>query len=161
MEDGGQSLMSRSIIIRGLINELHDEGIITQSEKELLNDWKASAPSEQSPKLTLLWSRYQKVDWGKECWIKTISEQTHRVMPPEVSAWDENVELRNIGLSQQVWEQLHSIGRQKEASPLETLEMTLRNHFGMPVPQKWMRESWIQSGILYEYSDWTESPISL
>ena len=38
MEDGGQSLISRSIIIRGLINELHDEGIITQSEKELLND---------------------------------------------------------------------------------------------------------------------------
>ena len=38
MEDKGQSLMSRSIIIRGLINELHEEGIITQSEKELLND---------------------------------------------------------------------------------------------------------------------------
>ena len=38
MEDGGQSLMSRSVIIRGLINELHEEGIITQSEKELLDD---------------------------------------------------------------------------------------------------------------------------
>ena len=38
MEDKGQSLMSRSVIIRGLINELHEEGIITQSEKELLND---------------------------------------------------------------------------------------------------------------------------
>ena len=38
MEDGGQSLMSRSVIIRGLINELHEDGIITQSEKELLND---------------------------------------------------------------------------------------------------------------------------
>ena len=38
MEDGGQSLMSRSIIIHGLINELQDEGIITQSEKELLNE---------------------------------------------------------------------------------------------------------------------------
>ena len=36
MEDGGQSLMSRSIIIRGLINELHEEGIINQSEKEYL-----------------------------------------------------------------------------------------------------------------------------
>ena len=36
MEDGGQSLMSRSIIIRGLINELHEDGKITQSEKELL-----------------------------------------------------------------------------------------------------------------------------
>ena len=38
MEDKGQSLMSSSIIIRGLINELHEEGIITQSEKELLDD---------------------------------------------------------------------------------------------------------------------------
>jgi len=37
MEDKGQSLMSRSIIIRGLINELHEEEIITQSEKEMLN----------------------------------------------------------------------------------------------------------------------------
>ena len=33
MEDGGNSLLSR-----GLINELYDEGIITQKEKELFND---------------------------------------------------------------------------------------------------------------------------
>ena len=59
----------------------------------------------------------------------------------------------SIGLSQQVWEQLHSIGRQKEASPLETLEMTLRQHFGLPVPEKWKIDSWIQSGVVYEYSD--------
>ena len=38
MEDGGQSLMSRSIIIRGLINELHEEGTITSKEKDLFND---------------------------------------------------------------------------------------------------------------------------
>ena len=100
------------------------------------------------------------IDWGKECWVKTLSEQTHRVMPPEVSAWDENVELRNIGLSQQVWVQLHSIGRQKEASPLETLEMNLRQHFGLTVPEKWKIDSWIQSGVVYEYSDWTDWPIS-
>ena len=60
------------------------------------------------------------------------------------------MELRNIGLSQQVWEQLHSIGRQKEASPLETLEMTLRQHFGLPVTEKWKIDSWIQSGDIYE-----------
>ena len=48
---------------------------------------------------------------------------------PEMRMW-----LKSIGLSQQVWDQLQSIGRQKEASPLETLEMTLRNHFGLPVP---------------------------
>ena len=57
------------------------------------------------------------------------------------------MELRNIGLSQQVWVQLHSIGSQKEALPLDTLEMTLRNHFGMPVPEKWKIDSWIQSGM--------------
>jgi hypothetical protein len=37
MEDKGSSLMSRGIILRGLINELHEEEIITQSEKEMLN----------------------------------------------------------------------------------------------------------------------------
>tara|TARA_B100000315_G_scaffold225583_1_gene231957 strand:+ start:248 stop:445 length:198 start_codon:yes stop_codon:yes gene_type:complete len=57
------------------------------------------------------------------------------------------VDLKGIGLSQQVWDQLHSIGRQKEAPPLETLEMTLRQHFGMPVPEKWKIDSWIQSGV--------------
>ena len=38
MEDKGKSLLSRGVIIRGLINELYDEGIITQKEKELFND---------------------------------------------------------------------------------------------------------------------------
>ena len=38
MEDKGSSLMSRSSIIRGLINELHEEGTITSKEKDLFND---------------------------------------------------------------------------------------------------------------------------
>ena len=38
MEDKGQSLMSRSVIIRGLINELHEDGTITTKEKDLFND---------------------------------------------------------------------------------------------------------------------------
>ena len=64
------------------------------------------------------------------------------------------MELKSIGLSQQVWDQLHSVGIQKQSSPLETLEMTLRKHFGMPVPQKWKIDSWIQSGveIVYDHS---------
>ena len=61
------------------------------------------------------------------------------------------MDLKEIGLSQQVWDQLHSIGRQKEAPPLETLEMTLRQHFGMPVPEKWKIDSWIQSGVEIVY----------
>ena len=38
MEDKGGSLMSLSIIIRGLINELHEEGTNTTKEKDLFND---------------------------------------------------------------------------------------------------------------------------
>ena len=38
MEDKGKSLLSRGVIIRGLINELYDDGIITQKEKDLFND---------------------------------------------------------------------------------------------------------------------------
>ena len=38
MEDKGSSLMSRSFIIRGLINELYEEGTITSKEKDLFND---------------------------------------------------------------------------------------------------------------------------
>ena len=60
------------------------------------------------------------------------------------------MELRHIGLSQQVWDQLRSVGIQKEAPPLETLEMTLRQHFGLPVPEKWKIDSWIQSGVVMD-----------
>ena len=63
------------------------------------------------------------------------------------------MDLKEIGLSQQVWDQLRSVGIQKEAPQLETLEMTLRQHFGLPVPEKWKIDSWIQSGVVYEYSD--------
>ena len=52
------------------------------------------------------------------------------------------MQLKSISLFQQVWEQLHPIERQKVVS---TLEMTIRNHFGMPVPQKWEIDRWIQS----------------
>ena len=38
MEDKGSSLMSKGIIIRGLINELHEDGTITTKEKDLFND---------------------------------------------------------------------------------------------------------------------------
>ena len=38
MEDKGKSLLSRGVIIRGLINELKDDGILTQKEKKLFND---------------------------------------------------------------------------------------------------------------------------
>ena len=55
--------------------------------------------------------------------------------------------LIGIGLSQLVKDQLRTVGREKNAPPLETLEMSLRQHFGFPVPEKWKVDSWIQSGV--------------
>ena len=55
--------------------------------------------------------------------------------------------LIGIGLSQLVMNQLRTVGREKNAPPLETLEMSLRQHFGFPVPEKWKVDSWIQSGV--------------
>ena len=55
--------------------------------------------------------------------------------------------LSDIGLSQLVMDQLRTVGREKNAPPLETLEMSLRQHFGLPVPEKWKVDSWIQSGV--------------
>lgn len=55
--------------------------------------------------------------------------------------------LISIGLSQLVMDQLRTVGREKNAPPLETLEMSLRQHFGLPVPEKWKVDSWIQSGV--------------
>ena len=55
--------------------------------------------------------------------------------------------LISIGLSQLVMDQLRTVGREKNAPPLETLEMSLRQHFGLPVPEKWKVDSWIQSRV--------------
>ena len=55
--------------------------------------------------------------------------------------------LISIGLSQLVMDQLRIVGREKNAPPLETLEMSLRQHFGLPIPEKWKVDSWIQSGV--------------
>ena len=55
--------------------------------------------------------------------------------------------LISIGLSQLVMDQLRTVGREKNAPPLETLEISLRQHFGFPVPEKWKVDSWIQSGV--------------
>ena len=55
--------------------------------------------------------------------------------------------LSDIGLSQLVMDQLRTVGREKNATPLETLEMSLRQHFGFLVPEKWKVDSWIQSGV--------------
>ena len=45
---------------------------------------------------------------------------------------------------------IQSLSTQMKCSPEETLEMSLREHFCLPRPQRWIRESWITGGIVME-----------
>ena len=58
-------------------------------------------------------------------------------MSTKIFARNADVELSDIGLSPQVESQLRLVGKQKNASPLETLENSLRQHFCLPVPEYW------------------------
>ena len=40
------------------------------------------------------------------------------------------------------------LSRKMNSSVLESIEMTLRNAFCLRVPQKWMRDSWVQGGVV-------------
>ena len=45
---------------------------------------------------------------------------------------------------------IQSLSTQMKCPPEESLEMSLREHFCLPRPQKWMRDSWVQGGVVFE-----------
>ena len=72
-------------------------------------------------------------------------------MSTEIPSEDETVlELTQFHLSQGVRSAIQSLSTQMKCSPEETLEMSLREHFCLPRPQRWMRESWVQGGVVFE-----------
>ena len=155
MEDKGQSLMSRSIIIRGLINELHEEGTITTKEKDLFNDWETESRT-QSQKIHLLRSKNRTAVIPEVSGVGTFQEPVIWVMSPKIPTWDAiNMELKDFQLSQEVKTAILSLSNQMHCSSEETLEMSLREYFCLPRPQKWKRESWITGGVVMEGERWT------
>ena len=42
------------------------------------------------------------------------------------------------------------MSRRMNSSVHETIEMTLRNSFCLRVPKKWMRDSWVQGGVVFK-----------
>ena len=72
-------------------------------------------------------------------------------MSTEIPSEDETVlELNQFHLSPEVMSAIQSLSTKMECSPEETLEMSLREHFCLPRPQRWMRESWITGGVVLE-----------
>ena len=72
-------------------------------------------------------------------------------MSTEIPSEDETVlELNQFRLSPEVKSAIQSLSTQMKCSPEESLEMSLREHFCLPRPQRWMGESWIQCGVVLE-----------
>ena len=48
--------------------------------------------------------------------------------------------------------EINSFSRSMKSSPSETVVMVLRNHFSLPVPEKWKQnDSWIQTSAEIVY----------
>ena len=72
-------------------------------------------------------------------------------MSTEIPSEDETVlELTQFHLSLEVRSAIQSLSTKMECSTEETLEMSLKEHFCLPRPQRWIREFWIQGGVVLE-----------
>ena len=72
-------------------------------------------------------------------------------MSTEIPSRNENfLELNQFHLSPEVMSAIQSLSTKMECSTEETLEMSLREHFCLPRPQRWIRESWVQGGVVLE-----------
>ena len=60
------------------------------------------------------------------------------------------MELKNFRLSPQGKSAILSLSTRMDSLPEETLEMSLREYFCLPRPQKWRTESWITGGVVME-----------
>ena len=72
-------------------------------------------------------------------------------MSTEIPSRNEIVlELNQFHLSLEVRSAIRSLSTKMKCSLEETLEMNLREHFCLPRPQRWIKESWVQGGVVLE-----------
>ena len=57
------------------------------------------------------------------------------------------MELEDYQFTKELENQIRSLSSQMESSTQETVVMVLRNHFCLPVPEKWKKDSWITSSV--------------
>ena len=59
------------------------------------------------------------------------------------------MELKDYQFPQDLENQIYSLSLKKDASASEVVQMVLRNHFSLPVPEKWEpdTDSWITSAV--------------
>tara|TARA_B100000949_G_C14003532_1_gene334209 strand:- start:239 stop:457 length:219 start_codon:yes stop_codon:yes gene_type:complete len=59
--------------------------------------------------------------------------------------------VMELNLQPEVKREISSLAIQMKSTPPETIEMCLRMHFCLPVPNKWRKDSWITSPVVMEY----------
>ena len=78
-------------------------------------------------------------------------ESPNGSLSSETPSKDESqMDLNEFHLSPEVKSAIQSLSTKMKCSPEESLEMSLREHFCLPRPQRWMRESWITGGVVME-----------
>ena len=56
------------------------------------------------------------------------------------------MELKDYQFPKDLENQIYSLSLTKNSSASEVVQMVLRNHFSLPVPEKWKQnDSWIQT----------------
>ena len=77
-------------------------------------------------------------------------ESPHRSLSAETPSRDETVLELMQSFSPDLINEIVQLSIRINSSVPETIEMTLRNAFCLRVPQKWVRDSWIQGGVVFE-----------
>ena len=59
------------------------------------------------------------------------------------------LKLKDYGFPQDLENQIYSLSLKMDSSASEVVQMVLRNHFSLPVPEKWKpdTDSWITSAV--------------
>ena len=57
------------------------------------------------------------------------------------------MELEDYKFNKDLENQITSLSSQMESSSQETVVMVLRNHFCLPVLEKWKKDSWVTSSV--------------
>ena len=57
------------------------------------------------------------------------------------------MELKDFHFPADLKGELRTLSSQMQSTPEETIYMSLRMHFRLPVPEKWRKDSWIMKNL--------------
>ena len=97
---------------------------------------------------SLLETRNQRTSGTEIGRTPDFPESPNGSLSSETPSKDESqMDLNEFHLSPEVKSAIQSLSTKMKCSPEESLEMSLREHFCLPRPQKWRKDSRVQGGV--------------